>query len=62
MRNSRVVLLVDTSLSMGLPDEEQTSIAGGPSRADRVIRALAESELLARLRKTHDVIVIRFDQ
>ena len=62
VRNSRVVLLVDTSLSMGLPDAEQTSIAGGPSRADRVIRALSESELLARLRKVHDVIVVRFDQ
>ncbi|MBL9125462.1 MAG: VWA domain-containing protein, partial [Planctomycetaceae bacterium] len=62
VRNSRVVLLVDTSLSMGLPDQEQTSIAGGPSRSDRVIRALAETELLAQLRKTHDVAVVHFDQ
>lgn len=62
VRNSRVVLLVDTSLSMGLPDQEQTSIAGGPSRTDRVVRALAETDLMPRLRDVHDVAVMRFDQ
>lgn len=62
VRNSRVVLLVDTSQSMGMPDQEQTSITGGPSRADRVIRALTESDLIPRLRTAHDVVVLRFDQ
>jgi len=60
-RNSRVLLLADTSLSMRQTD------AGGPSakplsRAEQLAATLASSDLLPRLRKTHDVVVLRFDQ
>ncbi len=71
-RNSRVVLLVDTSLSMGLTDAVDSS-ADSPSavgssldvtasRIRRVATALSDTDLLRRLRETHDVIVRRFDE
>ena len=59
---SRVLLMCDTSLSMGLADEQFPSSPAGPPRADQVIRALKEGELLERLRATHDVVVAGFDQ
>lgn len=60
-RNSRAVILVDTSSSMGITDAD-ASTAEGESRAQRVAKALAQSDLLASLRKTHDVVVLRFDE
>ncbi|MGD9646715.1 MAG: hypothetical protein AB7U73_13460 [Pirellulales bacterium] len=59
---SRVLLVCDTSLSMGLVDEQFPSAPAGPPRSDQVIRALKESELIERLRATHDVVVAGFDQ
>jgi hypothetical protein len=59
--NSQAVLLVDTSLSMGLADESFPSSAGAPNRAQRVMQALKGEKLLSELRKTHDVTVARFD-
>ena len=59
---SRVLLVCDTSLSMGLTDEQFPSSTTGPQRADHVIRAFKEGELLQRLRATHDVVVAGFDQ
>ena len=74
VRNSRALLLVDTSLSMGLSDTENdrnpTNSRGltapgdkatpdAPSRAQQVAAALKESDFLARLRKTHDVTRVR---
>ncbi|MGE0608532.1 MAG: hypothetical protein AB7O62_15660 [Pirellulales bacterium] len=62
VRNSRVVLLADTSLSMGRTDSESPSVQAGQTRAQQVIAALAEGDLLKQLRQTHDVVVMRFDQ
>jgi hypothetical protein len=62
VRNSRVLLLCDTSLSMGRNDNDAPSVQAGPNRADQVAEALAEGDLLRRLRVTHDVVVFRFDQ
>jgi hypothetical protein len=61
-RNSRVLLLADTSLSMGLTDVAAPGAPGSISRARQVAGVLADSDLLPRLRKTHDVSVLRFDQ
>jgi hypothetical protein len=60
-RNSRVLLAVDTSLSMGLTDQAGASESAG-SRQEEVIRALSQGDLLQKLRQTHDVTVVRFDQ
>ncbi|MBN2021438.1 MAG: VWA domain-containing protein [Pirellulales bacterium] len=56
--NSRAVLLVDTSLSMGLSDEA----SGAASRADQVVSALEQSNLLDDLRRRHDLAVFRFGE
>ena len=55
---SRVVLLADTSLSMGLADDDQ---AAG-SRSRQVAAALEKSDVLRRLREIHEVVVMRFDE
>ncbi|MEN6459246.1 MAG: VWA domain-containing protein [Thermoguttaceae bacterium] len=64
VRNSRAVLLVDTSLSMGLSDTDgdKTSNAAGdaPSRAQQIAAALTDTDFLTSLRKTHDVTVLEF--
>ena len=62
VRNSRVLLLVDTSSSMGLTDVDSSSGPAGSSRVGQVAAALDETDFLARLRKTHDVVVLRFDE
>ena len=58
VRNSRALVLVDTSLSMGQLD------AGTPrkpaSRSQEVVEAFQKSDFLAQLRKTHDVVVLPF--
>lgn len=60
-RNSRVLLMADTSLSMRQTDGS-TGRAGAMSRTHQLARALSTSDLLAELRKTHDVVVLGFDQ
>lgn len=60
--NSRALLLVDTSLSMGLEDDQSPSVPGGTSRAQQVIRTLEGTDLLDSLRARHDVSVLRFDE
>jgi FtsH-binding integral membrane protein len=62
VKNSRVVLLVDTSQSMGLRDTESPGAAEGPPRIQRVVEELSRGTLLADLRAKHDVVVYRFDQ
>lgn len=62
VRNSQVVLLVDGSLSMGLRDAHDTADGGSTTRAEQVAAVLTESELLADLRRRHDVVVARFDE
>lgn len=59
VKNSRAVILVDTSLSMGIQDSET---AGGRRRIDLVIDEIAQGDLIDKLRLRHDVIVYRFDQ
>ncbi len=63
VHNSKVLLLVDTSLSMARADAEDVS--GGARRSarriDQVSTALVDSDFLDQLRHTHDVSVARFD-
>ncbi|HVU86936.1 MAG TPA: vWA domain-containing protein [Pirellulales bacterium] len=60
--NSRAVVMVDTSLSMGLHDADASPIPAEPSRAQQIQAALAGSSFLRDLRRTHDVVLVRFDQ
>jgi hypothetical protein len=62
VHNSQVAVLVDVSQSMGLNDHADTAEAGYPNRLGEVVKALADSPLIAELRKTHDVNVARFDR
>lgn len=63
VRNSRVLLLVDTSLSMGRSDADRSTTGDSTTgrRIDEVSAALAQSPLLEKLRQTHDVQVVKFD-
>ncbi len=60
--NSRVVVLADTSLSMGLADSELPAAAAASTRSRQVAKALDESGFLGKLRGVHDVVVMRFDE
>jgi hypothetical protein len=62
VHNSRVLVLVDTSQSMAQHDDETSGVPATPSRMDLVVKALSEGELLAEIRKTHDVVVTGFDR
>ena len=59
VRNSRAIVLVDTSLSMGIQD---VTPAGQQRRIDRVVQELEDGQLLRRLRDKHDVVIQRFDE
>jgi hypothetical protein len=66
VRNSRVLVLVDTSMSMGLHDAEGSAIPATPTRLEQVASVLETAErggsgLLAKLREKHDIVVARFD-
>ena len=61
VHNSQVAVLVDVSQSMGL-GERRSERRQSKSRLSEVISALAESPLVAELRKTHDVNIARFDR
>jgi hypothetical protein len=60
-RPSRVLMLADTSLSMGLRDSDPLNTSGA-SRIEEVIEELGEGQLVERLRANHDVVIYRFDQ
>jgi hypothetical protein len=63
VRNSRVLLLVDNSSSMGRTDIGASPLAAsGSSRLEHACAALVETDFLDRLRSTHDVVVLRFDE
>ena len=59
--NSRVLVLVDTSLSMGLHDADSTAVPAKPNRLEQVTAVLDEGQLLSQLREKHDVVLVRFD-
>lgn len=61
-KHSRVALLVDTSQSMGLQDNDSTAVPAQPSRIQFIVDQLERGPLLADLRQKHDVTVYRFDQ
>ncbi|HEV3023475.1 MAG TPA: vWA domain-containing protein, partial [Pirellulales bacterium] len=62
VQNSRVLLLADTSLSMGLHDQDASAVPAEPSRAQQLTAAFRDGDWLKRLRAKHDVVVVRFDQ
>ena len=62
VRQSRNLLLFDTSQSMGLADADSTSVPAAPSRIEQIVAHLEGSDLIQRLRAKHDVIAYRFDQ
>ncbi|MEO8494182.1 MAG: vWA domain-containing protein, partial [Planctomycetota bacterium] len=60
IKNSRAMVLIDTSLSMGIQDG-----SGGSAprrRIDTVVDEMQRGDLLNGLRQSHDVVVYRFDQ
>ena len=62
VKNSRAILLIDTSQSMGLRDSDSSNVPAAMSRAEHVAAELASGPLVERLREQHDVIAYRFDQ
>ncbi|HWB00416.1 MAG TPA: vWA domain-containing protein, partial [Pirellulales bacterium] len=56
---SRVVMLVDTSLSMATDDHDATP--SEPNRAQQLASMFEDAKLLDRLRQKHDIAVYRFD-
>lgn len=58
---SRVVLLVDTSLSMGMEAEPRDGAAHA-TRAQEVAASMVATDFLQRLRQGHEVAVMRFDE
>ena len=59
--DSRALLLVDTSLSMGKTDPDTPGGRAGKSRLQQVAAALDDTDFVARLRKKHQVSVIPFN-
>ena len=62
VKNSRAVLLVDTSQSMGLRDTDASNVPAPTSRIEFVQQELARGTLVAKLRERHDVVIARFDE
>lgn len=63
VRDSRVAVLVDTSLSMSQPGTPSSiGITNTQSRAEEVASLLAQSDFLKRLSAKHQLAVYRFDQ
>jgi hypothetical protein len=61
VHNSRALVLVDTSLSMGLHDATASAVPATPNRLEQVVAVLDEGKLIERLRERHDVQLLRFD-
>jgi len=62
IKSSRVLLVVDTSQSMGLPQTDRSSSSAVSSRIQTVASELAEGNMIGDLRKNHDVVVLQFDE
>jgi hypothetical protein len=61
VHNSRALLLVDTSLSMGLHDTTASAVPATPNRLQQVAGVLGDGKLVDSLREKHDVLIARFD-
>src|ERR1700751_2095179 len=62
VQNSRALVLVDTSISMGLGNPDGSGSSPADTRIAQVVNELNSGTMLDDLRKTHDVEVWRFDQ
>jgi hypothetical protein len=61
VHNSRVLVMVDTSLSMGLHDLTASAVPATPNRLDQVVSVLDDGKLIETLNERHDVTLLRFD-
>ncbi len=61
-KNSRTLVLIDTSQSMGLRDGQSPENPTNASRLNLVADELAQGTLIKDLRENHDVVVYRFDE
>ena len=59
IKDSRIAVLVDTSLSMGLKDDLETGRS--ETRMEEVVRWIESQQPVERLRENHEVTVYRFD-
>ena len=59
--DSRVLMLVDTSLSMARRDPDTPGGRAGQTRLQQVAAGLDDTQFLARLRKKHHVTVVPFN-
>ncbi|MCA9134865.1 MAG: hypothetical protein KDA45_16970, partial [Planctomycetales bacterium] len=63
VRDSRVAVLVDTSLSMSLPGTPSTiGVSNTQTRAEEAAQLLAQSDFLQRMAESHQLSIYRFDQ
>ncbi len=62
IRPSRLAVLVDTSLSMSLPENNDSTASTDRPRMAAVLESLQNSSWLDQMRRLHDVSVYRFDQ
>ncbi len=63
VRDSRVAVLVDTSLSMTLPSQPSNSgLVSNSTRAEEVAKLFGQSDFLQQLASQHELTVYRFDQ
>lgn len=63
VRDSRVAILVDTSLSMSLPGTPSPiGLSHSGTRTDEVVELLSQSGLLPALAEQHQLSIYRFDQ
>lgn len=63
VRDSRVAVLVDTSMSMSLPGTpSKVGVSSSISRSEEILRLVGQSDFLRELAKEHQVAVYRFDQ
>jgi hypothetical protein len=61
VKNSRALVMVDTSLSMGIQDSA-AGTATNRRRIDEVIEEMQRGDLISGLQTVHDVVVYRFDR
>ncbi len=60
VKTSRVPILFDTSSSMGIRDRSATE-PNPPSRMEQVSALFADGQVVERLRRDHDVSILKFD-